>query len=290
MNDVSRFFIGIDGGGTGCRVAISDHRGAVIATSSGGPANYTSDPKGTVENVRAALAMAAADAGLSLMQVESAPTHVGLAGIITENDAARVAAALPLTRCVVSNDQTTTVAGALGAQNGAVISIGTGSFVAIKRDAHIRYIGGWGLQLGDEASGAWLGREALKRCTYVLDGLVDTSDFIETLSQRFNHDPGQIIAFVKEASAETYASIAPNVIAAAKAQDPNATLIVQSGASYLNLCLASADLQNDEVLCLTGGLGASYEEWLDATYRPRLTGAQGNALDGALFLARQTTC
>ncbi|WP_439124589.1 BadF/BadG/BcrA/BcrD ATPase family protein [Marivita sp.] len=287
MNQASTFVIGVDGGGTGCRVAISDGLGNVIGSSSGGAANYTSDPARTVKHIIAALTEAATGAGLSLEDLKAAPTHIGLAGVVSKTDADQVAKALPFAHCMVSEDQTTTVAGALGHQKGAVVSVGTGSFVAIKRDTKIRFIGGWGLHLGDQASGAWLGQQALQRCALVLDGLVDTSDFVETLVQQIGRKPGDMITFARNATPEVYANIAPDIMAAAKALDPNALTLVEAGADYLNQCLGIASLNKDEVVCLTGGLGPYYEHWLDDTFQARVTKPNGTALDGALFLSRQ---
>ena len=40
-------FLGIDGGGTGCRAAVADASGRILGTGVAGPANLTSDPAGT---------------------------------------------------------------------------------------------------------------------------------------------------------------------------------------------------------------------------------------------------
>jgi glucosamine kinase len=288
MTHRSDFVIGVDGGGSGCRVVVigaADR--SVVATATGGAANYTSDPDTTVRHILDTLSDAAESAGLDLAALFDMPAHLGLAGIVTPEDAKSLAARLPLTRCRVSDDQITSTIGALGARDGALIAVGTGSFVAIKRDDTIRTLGGWGLQLGDQASGAWLGRTALQRCALVADGLAPTSPLVAKLLARFGDDAGQMIAFARIASPAEYAQLAPLIFDAAYSDDQNACGLVAEGAAYLNLCLGTADLKGDDVLCMSGGLGPRYAPWLDARYQSRIAEPEGTALDGAVRLAWQ---
>ncbi|WP_439523288.1 BadF/BadG/BcrA/BcrD ATPase family protein [Marivita sp.] len=287
MTSASRYIIGIDGGGTGCRVAIHDVHGRLIGTASGGAANYTSDPEATLQNITETLSCAAVSAGLSMDALMSAPAHLGIAGIVTAHDAQAAEALLPLQYCKVSNDQMISVVGALGDRNGAVVSVGTGSFVAIKRNTEVRYLGGWGLQLGDQASGAWLGRMALQRAALVLDDLKETSDAIETLLAQFDRDAAALIAFARHATPAAYAALAQTLFSASDNDDPNALALVKEGADYLNLCLRRSHLTGDDVVCLTGSLGPRYAPFLETPHKPRLAEPHGTALDGALRLARQ---
>ncbi|MFA8387843.1 MAG: BadF/BadG/BcrA/BcrD ATPase family protein [Pelagibaca sp.] len=285
MTDRSDLVIGIDGGGTGCRIAISAAGGSVIGTATAGAANYTSDRESTVTHILAALSDAANSAGLPLDSLLDTPAHLGLAGIVTPEDAKSLAARLPLTHCRVTDDQVTSTIGALGARDGALVAVGTGSFVAIKRGDTIRTLGGWGLHLGDQASGAWLGRTALQRCALVADGLAPTSPLVAELLARFDNDAGQMIAFARIAPPAEYAQFAPLIFEAAQSDDPNACSLIIEGAAYLNLCLGTADLEGDDVLCMGGGLGPRYAPWLDVRYQSRIAEPEGTALDGAVRLA-----
>lgn len=287
MTDRPDFVIGIDGGGTGCRVAISAADGSVIGTAIGAAANYTSDPDGTVRHILAALSDVADNAGLPLDRLLDMPAHLGLAGIVSREDANALAARLPLTRCRITDDQVTSTIGALGARDGALVAVGTGSFVAIKRGETIRTLGGWGLQLGDQAAGAWLGRIALQRCALVADGLAPTSPLVANLLARFDGDAGQIIAFARQAAPAEYAQLAPLVFEAAQSDDLHGRSLVVEGAAYLNLCLGTADLEGDDVLCVSGGLGPRYAPWLDENFQARIAQPEGTALDGAVRLAWQ---
>ena len=45
------FFLGLDGGGTGCRAVLADLRGHEIGRAEGGPANINSDPQGALDTL-----------------------------------------------------------------------------------------------------------------------------------------------------------------------------------------------------------------------------------------------
>ncbi|TNB92177.1 BadF/BadG/BcrA/BcrD ATPase family protein, partial [Paracoccus marcusii] len=70
-------YLGIDGGGTGCRAAIADAAGRVLGRGQGGPANINSDPFGAVTSVLAAATAAMAQAGASPADLTAV---LGLAG------------------------------------------------------------------------------------------------------------------------------------------------------------------------------------------------------------------
>ncbi|MBP0482161.1 BadF/BadG/BcrA/BcrD ATPase family protein [Sagittula salina] len=278
------YLIGMDGGGTGCRVAIARADGPVLATTQGGPANATTDLAATVANLRAALDMAAEAANLTLEALRDAPAHAGLAGVISDTIGQRVAEGLPLTRLTVTEDRDIMVAGALGPRDGALAAIGTGSFVAAQGPQGIRSVGGWGFLLSDEASGAWLGRELLRHALRVADGVSPPTPFVaQTLDQRGG--AAGIVTFATSARAHDFATLAPGIVAAARAGDATATGLMTAGAGWITQGLRALDHRDGAPLCLTGGVGPLYAEWLPAPLTAGLTEPQGSALDGALRLA-----
>ncbi|OSQ50903.1 BadF/BadG/BcrA/BcrD ATPase family protein [Marivita geojedonensis] len=287
MTSVSEIVIGIDGGGTGCRVSIVDADGRVLGAARGGAANFTSDPVSTKRNITLAVHEAAAKAGLGSDDLMRASVHAGVAGVLSTSDAEAIAHALPFHSCTVTDDQVTTVAGALGGRTGVVISIGTGSFVAFATNEGTRFIGGWGLQLGDQASGAWLGRAALQRCALAQDGLVEPSDLTNRLMSRLGPKPRDVIAFARNASASDFAALAPDVLDAADAGDINGRHVVQDALAYLEVCLDRISLAKDDIICLTGGLGPRFAAWLRPRTQAEIVPPAGTALDGAIWLARE---
>ncbi|ABG31350.1 N-acetylglucosamine kinase [Roseobacter denitrificans] len=281
------YLLGVDGGGTGCRVAISDTCGRRIGGASGGPANFATDPDSALRNILTALDAAASDAGLASGWSEACVAHVGLAGIMEPSDAERVESALPFTQITVSDDRETSVAGALGPQDGVLMAIGTGTIVAAQSQGSTRYFGGWGMALADQASGGWLGQRALRQTVLALDGLQAHSAMTKNLLDLFDNDPNQIVQFSKHAEPGDYAGFAPMIIDAARMQDDNAQALMQRGAAYLNACIKAADLAETAALCLSGGVGPHYADYLDPRCQNRLQAPKGSALDGALMLAHQ---
>ena len=276
--------IGVDGGGTACRLAVLREGQRVELTM--GAANVTTDRETAIALVLAGLEELADRAGLGMAELQDFPAHLGLAGIMSEEDAADVARALPLSRVRITDDQSTAVIGALGEKDGAVSSIGTGSFVARRRGAQIDKIGGWGLVLGDEASGAWLGRGLLTATLHSTEGIVAATPLSEGLLEEFG-GPNGIVAFARTATPREFATHAPRVAQAAIGGDPIALSLMQAGAQYIERALTTLGWDNAERLCLIGGLGAAYAPHLSSGVRHAVVPAEGTALDGALHFAAQ---
>lgn len=285
MKALNSLVMGVDGGGSGCRVAMSDGKGQIIAQAQGGPANVTSDFAGAVANLRATI-----DEVLALAPVgdpQKVTAHMGVAGVIEGTDSAGLFDEFTFGHLTISDDRLTSTVGALGSRNGILVSVGTGSFVACQRDNAFRYLGGWGLQIGDQASGAWLGKKLLERCVLVSDGLLEPSDLTEATLKKFSHQPASITAFAATAQPSDYAAYAPDIVAAADVGDAHACALLQKGGTYLQACVDHFALSDQDVLCLGGSLGPRYAAWLAPEAQTRIVDPLGTALDGALTLARR---
>jgi glucosamine kinase len=277
--------IGCDGGGSGCRVVISDASGKVLAQAAGGFANVTTDFDQALCSLRAALADAAGQLGLALHDLAGAVGHFGLAGVQSEHAAAKAAAALPCPKVRVTEDRLVAVIGALGDADGVLLALGTGTIIAAQRGGVMRHVGGWGLQLSDQASGAWLGRGLLKQILLCQDGLGPHSDLTRCSFAEFGHDPGALVRFAASASPADYARFAPAVVQAAQAGDAIGLALMQRGAAYLGQAIAAIGYAPGDAVCLTGGVGPQYAPYLPAAVREAIVPPKGSALDGALVLA-----
>jgi glucosamine kinase len=285
MDEIGAYQVcAVDGGGTGCRVAIANPNGVVLARASGGPANYASNAAQAVENVVGAVRLAAGKMGTDMHRLVA---HVGLAGIMNDTDACALVAQLPFKHCTVTDDRVTSTIGALDNRDGALLAVGTGTFVALRRGGEFRFFGGWGQQVGDQASGAWLGRELLVHALLAVDGLEAESDLTRTVLARFDGTPADIVAFARQAPPADYASFAPLIVEAAKAGDLVARQLMDRGTAYLNTALGAAGLSGDDIVCLVGGVGPHYGPYLAPQYHSLIRLPKGTALDGALQLARQ---
>ncbi|NVO22265.1 BadF/BadG/BcrA/BcrD ATPase family protein [Donghicola mangrovi] len=272
--------IAVDGGGTGSRYAM--RRGADVVQVAGGPANVTSDFDGAITNLLAGLGKL----GLSDAELAQARICMGLAGVLDDRDAARVAQAIALPRLRVVDDRAIALRGAfLTTGHGAVAGIGTGSYVGVLAGGQARFAGGWGLALGDEASGAWLGREALKAALAATEGGL-RSGLTETL---LADGPAAIMRMAAGASANAFGQLAPDVVIAAQAGDFVAINLLRAGAAYLEASLRRLGWNKATPLVLTGGLGPVYLDYLPAEMQAVLQEPEGSALDGAFLYAAEIT-
>lgn len=276
-------FIGIDGGGTGCRLLLvkDDQR----FETDGGPCNVSTDLAGALRELSAGLDRLAAQAGIDRGTLRSFPTCLGLAGVVAGTSRHDISDALRLTKAQVVDDRTIALSGALGESDGALVGLGTGSFFAMQRGGTVTLAGGWGLRLGDEASGAWLGREMLTQCLATVDGLAPESPFSDQLLELFD-GPAGIVAFSLKATPREYAALAPEIVEAADKGDRNASEIMRRGRAHVVTTLEAMGWSEGLPVCLTGGLAEVYARSLPEPLRSAIVPAKDSALNGAVALAR----
>ena len=283
--ELDRAALAVDGGGTSCRFALeAGGRRHVVRL---GSANVSTDFDGAIATVRAGLDQLAAETGVALDALCGVPAHVGLAGAVDAALAGQVRRALPLRRVKVEDDRPAAVRGALGMADGALAGLGTGSFLGMQRDGAIRLAGGWGSRLGDEASGFWIGREALNATLGVYDGLLPETPLSAAIWARFDGRPSELVGFSIAATPGEIAALAPEVIAAAGAGDPVGRDILGRGAAYIAGTLDRMGWRAGLPLCLLGGVAPGYRPFLPAALAAAVTEPLRTALDGALSIARQ---
>lgn len=281
------YVLGIDGGGTGCRVSLCDRAGNPLGQATGGAANYATDPAAAVQSVLATIQSACSSVSGSPPDLTQSVAHIGLAGVMNKTDVREIAAAMPFARVAVTDDRATTVAGAFGAADGVLLSVGTGSFAAAQRGGVRRFLGGWGHVLGDQASGAWLGVQALRLTILACDALVPQTDLTQHILDQCGGTAVDMLTFAKDARPIHYASLAPSVIEAARSGDAHGMQLMQDGARYLLSCLEKLEFAPDDRLCMVGGIGPHYAVYLDAEIQSCIHPPKGTALDGAVHLAHE---
>lgn len=276
-------FIGIDGGGSGCRAVVADATGRILGHAQGGPANIATDESGARAALIGVARAAFADAVGTRAEPELriARAGLGLAGANAAGVAVRLAAALPFATARIETDAIAAALGALGRHDGILAAIGTGSVFVRQQSGHLHQFGGWGPVLGDEGSGQHLGRKALSRALLAHERRTPMTPFLATLLARHGGAEG-VIAFSLSARPADFAALAPEILAA---DDPAARALWAENVSDIAETLAS--LQPDPALpvTFTGGLGPACSAAL-AQFPQRA--ALGTALDGALLLARET--
>ncbi|MBV1896779.1 MAG: ATPase [Rhodobacteraceae bacterium] len=281
-NSLQTCIIGVDGGGTSCRVALlyRQQRFEVVL----GQANATTNLLAAVATVQSGIDQLVSRAKVSPEDRASCQAHVALAGVLQDKDAQEIAARLTITRVRVSDDRVSTVVGALGDDTGVVVGIGTGSFLARQSGTQMQFVGGWGLHIGDEASGAWLGKGLLAATLHSVDGIGSSSELTNGCLRRFG-DANKIVSFASSATPSDFSEFAPDVAAAAGNGDEVGKALMMQGADYITHGLKQLGWVPDEPICLTGGVAPAYTSWLPADMVSCIRAAKGTALDGALKLA-----
>lgn len=281
---MTEFAIGIDGGGTGCRAAVTDRRGTILGTGKAGAANIMSDTATALANIVASARAALESAGLSI-PLDHAVAVLGVAGANVGPYGARIQEALPFKASRVVTDSLITLCGALGDADGVVGAVGTGSVYGARRDGMVREIGGWGAIVGDQASGARLGRDLLEAALLAHDGVHPAAPLTERAMAEFGGDPERVVEFAHTAKPKDFGRFAPLVFEAAGSGDAVAVAIVKAGAQAIDASLDALLWPECRTICLLGGLGPLYRPWLSADHRTLLVEPKGDALQGAAALA-----
>jgi glucosamine kinase len=280
-------FLGVDGGGTSCRARLADSAGTLLGEGAAGPANIRLGLEAAFGAVREATRQCLTAAGLSL---DDAPivACLALAGASepVEAAAARDYRNHPFERMLVTTDAHAACIGAHRGRDGGVVIVGTGSVGwAILGGRHYR-VGGWGFPVSDEGSGAWLGCEAVRRALEALDGRAEWTELLRQVSDRFVADPHAMVLWMGSARPRDFAALAPLVVEHAARRDTAARTLMQRAARHIDTLAARLAAHGAARLALAGGLARSIEPWLAGATRRRLVAPAGDALDGALQLAR----
>ncbi len=234
------YVMGIDGGGSTVRAAITTPDLTICGQASGPAANPRVVGRDTaVEAIRAAMQSALHSAGLSPEQIDG--VGIGVAGAAADHSGAWlrqvVTAVTPHARLALSADYEIALVGALGRRYGVLVLAGTGSLAyGVNARGESALVGGWGYLLGDEGGGYWIGLEGLRAVARAFDGrkpmtplttavlsalgLSKRSDLIHWLYD----DPG--------GHTREIAELAPLMLEQA-ANDPVAAAIVQRAANEL---------------------------------------------------------
>ncbi len=285
-----QLFIGLDGGGTGCRAQAELPDGQRTAPVSGGAANVHSDPDRAQAEIADVLARVMAQARALLPDGgDITPVVVlGLAGASESGAAVRLRAGLPYADLTVCGDIEISLAGAFEDGDGIVMAVGTGSVLARQRGGQMQRLGGYGFMLGDEGSGAWLGREALRAALQARDGLSPDGPLTRAIWDRFGDLPA-MIGFAAQARPSDYAALAPLVLEQGRGHCPVAEHILDRGCAYLLHAITHLQAGAPAMpVAALGGLGPALLDRITgqggAALRP--VPPKGTALDGALWLAR----
>jgi glucosamine kinase len=281
-------YIGVDGGGTGCRARIEDADGSVLGNGIGGPAALRLGLDRALAEVKKACHAAVVDAGLDTAVLGSAHAAMGLAGVGRKGLLEELMLKPhPFRSVAYVNDATIACIGAHGGRDGGIVIVGTGSVgFAVVQGREFR-IGGYGFPISDEGSGADLGLQAIRLALRAYDERSVGTSLTRDVMTRFHDDPFEAVAWMDRATATDYATLAPMVMRHADAGDAVARRIVRDAAEQIDDLVRRLSECGAPRIALLGGLASSIQPWLAPDVQRRLVPVEGDAVDGALRLARQ---
>jgi glucosamine kinase len=290
---VSAIVIGIDGGGTKTRAIVADADGKWIADVVG-PASAVRPGKADHSADVIAQTVADALASCEMTHVRPRVLCVGVAGVGREPEREALWQAL-LARdladdVVIHADFTVALDDAFGDGPGILLISGTGS-VAFGRSpgGSSARAGGWGPVMGDEGSGAWIGRRALSVVCGAADGREPPTALTGAVltAAQVNDVPG-LVEWAGNAAPAQLATLAPVVMSVADAGDLRANSLVTLAVEELVLhirALALALFVDERAaipVAFTGGMlskGTTLRKRLEHRMRSAVPGAHLQAGD-----------
>jgi glucosamine kinase len=279
-------FLGVDGGGTRCRARLADSAGRTLGEGLAGPANIRIGLDESLRSVLDAAGQCLEQVGTSWADPIVACLALAGASEPPEAAAARAACGDRFHRLLVTTDAHAACVGAHRGENGGVVIVGTGTIGWSVRGGQSHRVGGWGFPVSDEGSGAWLGCEAARRTLWAHDRRSAWTPLLRAVAAQFASDPHAIVRWMSSARPRDFAKLAPLVLEHAARTDPAAAAIMRAAAGHIDTLAARLIEHGAARLALMGGLASGIEPWLAPATRARLVAPAGDALDGALWLAR----
>jgi glucosamine kinase len=259
--------------------------GKVIGHGKAGPANILSDLENSLVNIVESARAALSDAGFESETVSTVSAVVGVAGANVGDYAKRIEKALPFNNGKVVTDALISLQGALGDADGIVGALGTGTVYNARRNGKLHGIGGWGSIVGDQASGARLGRDLLEKSLLAYDKVRPASSLTDKLMAEYGNDPERVVEFAHTARPADFARYAPMVFEGAQAGDATAIEIVKEAARAIDGSLDALTWAECPSVCLLGGLAKAYHPWLADRHKALLAEPKADAQQGAVDLA-----
>lgn len=247
--------VGADVGGTSSRVAVADLDGRVLAWGTGGPGNpHSVGVEGSAREIRAVM-----DRVLGPLDGRVVRVVIGLAG------GSRAAADPGFLRAAVTaqvdapaalvSDLSVAFASATPADRGLVLVAGTGSVAGeVVEGRLVAQRDGWGWLLGDQGSGFWIGRAAVRATLESLQRGRPLGPLEQAVLEFSAAGDYLDLVGASYAAAPTWlASFAP-LVSRHAANDPVAVQIAEQAAGLLHDLLDSLGPRPGQPIVLSGSV------------------------------------
>ncbi|MEZ5825950.1 MAG: BadF/BadG/BcrA/BcrD ATPase family protein [Geminicoccaceae bacterium] len=282
-------FVGIDAGASNLRLRIENAAGDVVGESWGRPASLTQGAERAAASIRDAIIQALFGTNLT---IDQCAIGCGIAGCRQEALKRRVCNLLADAASItLISDGYAALLGAHGGKPGAIVVVGTGSVgLSLDDQGKIRQVGGWGPLGGDEGSGCWIGREAVRACLRCRDdgrpcSTADTNFFVE-IHEALGGEHNAILDWLRLATPTTLAALAPAVLDHAASGSEEAEKIIDRATAELERLVRLVGENGKLLTALDGGLAWPLKGGLPAEVSKWVTLPAADAISGALQVAR----
>ncbi len=246
---IAPYVLGIDAGGTKTVCLLADGDGQIISEARASGANLQAVGELEVEKVLHDVM----ERAIGDRPVLPSVICLGIAGVDRPDDAAVIRGLMRRigykARIVIANDALIALVSGVGQAAGVVIIAGTGSIAYGRNDRdEAARAGGWGYVLGDEGSGYWMGRHALRAVVRQADGRGQPTALTPHVFAHFEVSRAQELVhaiYHRNLRPSAIAAVARAVQVAADEGDEVALSILSVGARELAGCAASVVRQLD---------------------------------------------
>jgi glucosamine kinase len=280
----------VDGGGTNCRVRLADADLNTLADANGGRSNLQiEDGEPAFRSITEGTREVFQKAGIDYAETKNTYACVGMAG--GRLPSAREAfeqRSWPFAKVRVYDDIDIARAGALGGEDGATIIVGTGSAALAIVNGQRFQCGGWGFHIGDQMSGAILGRELVRWAVEAGDQLVEGSPLTEAVVEQLGGSLDAVMdwSFNGRRPAD-YGALIPLFFEYYEKGDLVAQKLMEIELGYIDNYVAWFKQRGVTKMAAVGGFGTRLYPLLTARYGDFIVPARHEPLHGALILAKQ---
>ncbi|NNJ72603.1 MAG: hypothetical protein HKP09_05430 [Enterobacterales bacterium] len=281
------YLLGIDAGGTKTKARLVSVATGEQWQFRDGPASLTNDRPGAIKRV---IAVSNELIGRAAIKPQQVSMVCGIAG--ANHEVARLklqdkVAELGLAKFSVISDSIISVYGAGYGKPMLCVAVGTGSVAVLLNGAgDTQQFGGWGFTAGDQGSGADLGRKLVR------GGLdrFDAGDYLDdplyrALFDEIGQSSEEIMAWLNSAKVTDYARLM-HVLQRFPEHERVKELLAYAGKATSRLI--EIGLAHESVpVALMGGMANYISDYIAKDFRSALVEPEGDALDGALWLAAQ---
>jgi glucosamine kinase len=287
MQNKIKFLIGVDGGGSGTRIIISDISGNILAKGEGNPSALALGIDRSWRSIMDTIAKIFYTSKIKVPMLSECAIGLGLSGannVIWKNEFLLCNPGFSLIE--VDTDGFTTLMGAHQGKPGSIVALGTGSIGMILRHDNTRStVSGWGFPSGDEASGSWLGLKAMRLAQKTLDKRRHTSTLSNEIFKVCGSTENEILNWLSTANQNTFATLAPLVFKTSKDDADAMALLLEAGVEVENMA-KSLDPKLEYPLSVCGRLGEALTPYLNDSLKKIIIPPVGDSCSGALEIIK----